>query len=140
MASVSTYLNFRRESEEAFNFYASVFGTEIQSIMRYSDAPGGEVAEEDRNLVMNAALPILGGHILMTSDIPDNMGHDLVIGNNIQITLQPDTRSDADRLHAALAEGGEVGQEMQEMFWGDYYGDVLDRFGIRWLINCSSKE
>lgn len=139
MASVSTYLTFRRESEEAFNFYASVFGTEIQGIMRHGDVPGAEVSDEDRNLVMNAALPILGGHLIMASDIPESMGHDLVVGNNIQITLQPDTRADADKLHAALAEGGEVGQEMQEMFWGDYYGDVLDRFGIRWLINCASK-
>jgi PhnB protein len=140
MATVSTYLNFRRESEEAFNFYASVFGTEIIDIMRHGDVPGAELSNEDRNLVMNAALPILGGHVLMTSDIPESTGHEVIVGNNIQITLQPDTRAEADRLHAALAERGTVGQEMQEMFWGDYYGDLVDKFGIRWLINCSSKE
>ena len=140
MASVSTYLNFRRESEEAFNFYAQVFGTEIMGIMRHGEVPGAEIPDEDKNLVMNAALPILGGHLLMTSDIPESMGHEVIPGNNVQITLHPDTRGEADKLHAALAEGGSVGTEMQEMFWGDYYGDVNDKFGIRWLINCSSKE
>ena len=140
MASVSTYLNFRSESEAAFNFYAAVFGTEIMSIMRHGDVPGMEVADKDKNLVMNAAMTILGGHLLMTSDIPESTGHDVVSGNNIQISLHPDSRAEADRLHAALSEGGTPGQEMQEMFWGDYYGDLVDKFGVHWLINTSSKE
>jgi PhnB protein len=140
MASVSTYLNFRNQSEEAFNFYAKVFGTEIQGIMRHGDVPGMDVPDEAKNLVMNAALPILGGHVLMTSDIPDGMGYDVVNGNSIQISLHPDSRAEADRLHAELSEGGEVGQDMQDMFWGDYYGDLTDKFGIRWLINTSAKE
>lgn len=140
MASVSTYLNFRNESEAAFNFYAKVFGTEIEGIMRHGDVPGADVPDEVKNLVMNAALPILGGHILMTSDIPDGMGDEVINGNNIHITLHPDTRAEANRLHAELSEGGTVGLDMQEMFWGDYYGDVLDKFGIRWLINTSAKE
>jgi PhnB protein len=140
MASVSTYLNFRRETEEAFNFYAQVFGTEIMGIMRHGDVPGAEIPDEDKNLVMNAALPILGGHLLMATDVPEGMGMELTHGNSVQICLQPDTRAEADQLHAALAEGGTIGQEMQDMFWGDYYGDLVDRFGIRWLINCSSKD
>lgn len=139
MASVSTYLNFRNESEAAFNFYASVFRTEIQGIMRHGEVPGAQLNDEDRNLIMNAALPILGGHMLMTSDIPASMGMNLTTGNNVQITLHPDTRAEADRLYGALSEGGRPGTPMQEMFWGDYYGELVDKFGIHWLINCSSK-
>ena len=139
MASVSTYLNFRNESEAALNFYASVFGTEIQGIMRHGDVPGAELSDDDKNLVMNAALPILGGHMLMTSDIPQSMGMELTTGNNVQITLHPDTRAEADRLYAVLSEEGRPGTPMQEMFWGDYYGELVDKFGIHWLINCSSK-
>ena len=139
MASVSTYLNFRNESEAVLNFYASVFGTEIQGIMHHGDVPGAELSDDDKNLVMNAALPILGGHMLMTSDIPQSMGMELTTGNNVQITLHPDTRAEADRLYAALSEEGRPGTPMQEMFWGDYYGELVDQFGIHWLINCSSK-
>lgn len=140
MASVSTYLNFRRESEAAFNFYAAVFGTEIQGIMRHGDVPGAELPEEDRNLVMNAMLPILGGHILMATDIPEGMGMELTHGNSVQITLHPDTRAEADRLYTALSAGGTTTTPMQQMFWGDYYGELTDQFGVTWLINTSSEE
>jgi PhnB protein len=140
MASVSTYLNFRNESEAAFNFYASVFGTEVQGMMRHGDVPGSNASDEEKDLVMNAALPILGGHMLMTSDIPPSIGMELTPGNNVQITLHPDTRAEADRLHKALSDGGKPGTPMQEMFWGDYYGDLVDKFGVHWLINCSSKD
>ncbi|HSJ23920.1 MAG TPA: VOC family protein [Longimicrobiales bacterium] len=139
MAEVSTYLNFRNESEAAFRFYASVFGTEMEGLMRHGDVPGAQVDDETRDLVMNVALRILGGHLLMASDIPPSMGRELTPGNNVQITLHPDTRGEADQLFAGLSEGGTPVTPMQEMFWGDYYGELTDRFGIHWLINCSSR-
>lgn len=144
MATVSTYLNFTNSTEAAFNFYAAVFGTEITEIMRHGDVPPHEgqveLSDADKQLIMNVVLPILGGHILMGTDVPDSMGMSVVPGNNIQITLHPDSRGEADKLHAALSEGGTPGTPMMEMFWGDYYGDLVDKFGIRWLINTSSKN
>jgi len=144
MASVSTYLIFSRQTFPAFEFYKSVFGTEYISIMRHGDVPQPEgqpgADEADKNLIINVQLPILGGHILMGSDLPEGMGITLTAGNNIQICLQPDTRSDADILFAALTDGGTVKTPMQDMFWGDYYGELVDKFGILWLINTSSKE
>lgn len=141
MAHVSTYLNFERSTEEAFTFYKSVFGTEfVGDIMRHGDVPGAEIADEDKQLVMNVQLPILGGHVLMATDIPKSMGMELNQGNNLQISLHPDTRSEADALFAALSAGGEPGTMMQEMFWGDYYGDLVDKFGVHWLINCASSS
>lgn len=146
MAKVSTYLNFDRTCEEAFNFYKSVFGGEFEStgISRYGEAPQEEgqpqVPEEDKNLVMNVGLKILGGHVIMGTDACEWMGMKFIPGNHIYITLEPDTRADSDRLFAALSEGGKVEMPMQDMFWGDYYGSFTDKFGIGWMINCSSKE
>lgn len=144
MAGVSTYLNFPRETEEAFNFYKSVFGGEFTGIQRFSEIPQQEgmppLSEEDKNLVMHVALPILGGHILMGSDVPESMGSKIQFGNNIYITLEPDTRADTRRLFDALSAGGAVEMELQEMFWGDYYGSCTDKYGIRWMFNCASKE
>ncbi|MBI4136542.1 VOC family protein [Candidatus Roizmanbacteria bacterium] len=144
MSRVSTYLNFNRQTEEAFNFYKSVFGTEFQGeISRMGDVPPQEgmppIAEADKNLIMNIALPILGGHIIMGTDASESMGFKLVQGNNMYIVLEPDTRKEADRLFNALSHGGKVEMKMQEMFWGDYYGSFRDKFGIQWMINCSSK-
>jgi PhnB protein len=145
MSRVSTYLNFPRSTEEAFNFYKSVFGGEFTSeISRMGDVPQPEGApagaEEDKNLVMHVELPILGGHVLMGTDAPESMGFTLNFGNNVYINLEPDTRVETDRLFAALSEGGKVGMPLQEMFWGGYFGSCTDQYGVLWMFNCASKE
>lgn len=144
MARVSTYLNFPRSTEQAFLFYKSVFGTEFNSpIMRFGDIPAAPdqppMAETDRNLVMHVELPILGGHVLMGTDAPETMGFTVTQGNNIYISLEPDTRAETDTLFAALAVDGNAEMPLQEMFWGGYFGFLTDRFGIRWMFNCTSK-
>ena len=113
MAQTSTYLNFARITEEAFNFYKSVFGTEfVGGISRFGDIPAQEgqpeMSEDDKQLVMNVQLPILGGHLLMGTDAPESMGFQLNQGNNVYICLDPDTRAEADSLFAALSEGARL--------------------------------
>jgi PhnB protein len=144
MARTNTYLNFARSTEEAFNFYKSVFGTEfVGEIARFRDVPPQEgqppMSEDDKHLVMNVQLPILGGHLLMGTDAPESMGFQLNQGNNVYICLDPDTRAEADTLFAALSDGGNVEMSLQEMFWGDYFGSLVDKFGVNWMINCTSK-
>ena len=144
MAQTSTYLNFERSTEEAFTFYKTVFGTEfVDGIMRYGGVPVSEgmseMSEDDKNLVINVQLPILGGHLLMGTDAPESMGAKVNQGNNVYICLQPDTRGEANTLFEALSAGGKVEMNMAEMFWGDYFGSLVDRFGIQWMVNCSSK-
>jgi PhnB protein len=143
MARVSTYLNFERDTEAAFDFYKSVFGTEfIGDIDRMGTAPEDPerpLAEEDKNLVMNVQLPILGGHVLMGTDAPTSMGFQLVKGNNVYINLEPDTRAETDILFDALKEDGDVEVELQQMFWGDYFGSLTDKFGVKWMFNCSEQ-
>ncbi len=144
MARVSTYLNFPRQTEEAFLFYKSVFGTEFSGeISRFASVPPQEgqppMKEEDKNLVMHVMLPILGGHMLMGTDAPESMGFNVSFGNNVYLNLEPDTRGETDRLFKALSEGGKVEMELQEMFWGDYFGSCKDKYGVQWMFNCSSK-
>jgi PhnB protein len=145
MAKTSTYLNFSRNTEEAFNFYKSVFGGDFVDgkINRFGEIPEMEgmppITETDKNLVMHISLPILGGHLLMGTDAPDSMGFKVNQGNNVYISLHPDSRLEADQLFAKLTEGGVVEMPMQDMFWGDYYGSLTDKFGIRWMVNYSSK-
>ena len=144
MASVSTYLNFKRSTEEAFNFYRTVFGTDfVGQVARFGDMPPtpGQppVPEADRKLIMHITLPILGGHNIMGTDAPESMGFKLNKGNNVYINLEPDTRGETDRLFNALAEGGTVEMALAEQFWGDYYGSLKDKFGVQWMFNCRSK-
>ena len=144
MARVSTYLNFPRHTEEAFNFYRSVFGGDfIGGINRFSDIPPMDgappLAEADKNLVMHIALPILGGHMLMGTDAPESMGFTVNFGNNIYINLEPDTREETKKLFNALSAGGKVTMDLQDMFWGDYFGSCTDKYGVQWMFNCSAK-
>ena len=149
MANTGTYLNFPRGTEEAFSFYRSVFGGDFQGpIMRHGDMlddmplPEGAppLSDEEKQAIVNITLPILNGHLLMGSDIPEAMGMPLTQGNTVQIVLDPDTRGEADRLFVGLAAGGRVEDPMQEMFWGDYYGALTDKYGVRWIVNCTSKD
>ncbi len=145
MASVSTYLNFPRETEEAFNFYKSVFGGDFNGdIMRFSDIPPQEgmppISEDDKNLIIHIELPILGGHVLMGTDAPESMGFSINKGNNVHINLQPDTRKETESLFNALSEGGKIEMELQDMFWGDYFGSFRDKYGVQWMLNCTEKK
>lgn len=138
MARVNTYLNFPGQTEEAFTFYAKTFGTEITMLSRYSDMPAGgpgELSADERDLVMHAQLPILADHLLMATDMLQSMGQGTRIGNNTTICLDVDSRKEGDRIYGALSEGGSEGSPMADMPWGAYWGVVLDRYGIRWMVN-----
>ena len=141
MAKTSTYLNFVRNTEEAFNFYKAVFGTEFSGggIARMGDFPNPQLKEEDKNLIMHIELPILGDHILMGTDAPESMGFTLSVGNNTHIMLQPDSREEADRLFAGLSVNGKVTMPLQDVMWNAYYGSFTDQFGIQWMINCPNQ-
>lgn len=144
MARVSTYLNFTRHTEEAFIFYQSVFGTQIsQPIMRLGDVPPADamppMPEADRKLLMHIELPILNGHVLMGTDAPESMGFALNKGNKIHIMLEPDTRDEARKLFEALAKGGTVTMDLQDVFWGAYYGSLIDKFGVQWMVNFTQR-
>ena len=144
MARVSTYLNFPRNTEEAFNFYRSVFGGEFTGgINRFSDIPPADgmppLPDDVKNLVMHVELPVTGGHVLMGTDAPESMGFNVNFGNNMHINLEPDTREETKKLFNALSAGGKVTMDLQDMFWGAYYGSCTDKFGVQWMFNCAAK-
>ena len=140
MPKLNPYLNFDGKAEEAFTFYKSVFGGEfLGEVFKIGNAPGCEhLSEDEKNRVMHIALPV-GDDLLMASDIVPSMGHQLVEGNNNHVSIFPDSREDADRLFAGLAEGGTVEMPLEDQFWGAYYGSFTDKYGIKWMINFSEK-
>jgi PhnB protein len=145
MASTSTYLNFSRNTEEVFNFYKTVFGGEFfGNTIRFGDVPPvvgmPRISNEDKNLIMHIELAIVGGHLLMGTDAPESFGLNVTFGNNVHINLQPDTREETKELFDSLQEGGKVSMQLQDMFWGDYYGSCTDKFGVNWMFNCNEKK
>lgn len=141
MARVSTYLNFMGNTEEALRFYAKAFGTEVtEPIMRIGDNPSPpgapEMSAADKQLIMHMEVTILAGHVLQGTDMVESMGHELRLGNNVTITLDPDTRAETEALYTALAEGATDVTPLADMFWGAYWGTFQDRYGVRWMFNC----
>jgi len=145
MARVTTYLNFPGNTEEVFNFYKKIFGAEFsgKGMQRFGDIPAGSghppVPDNIKKLILHVELPILGGHVLMGTDAPKEMGFTLTQGNNMHICLEPATREETKRLFDALAEGGTISMPMEDMFFGSYFGSCTDKFGINWMFNHIEK-
>jgi len=141
-ARVVTYLNFPGNTEEAMNFYKSVFNTEFsgKGIQRFGDIPqdagNPPVADNVKKMILHAELPILGGHVLMATDAPKEMGMTVTLGNNMHICLEPETRKEAKRIFDTLSAGGKVSMPLQDMFFGSYFGEFTDKYGINWMVNC----
>src|SRR5687768_2597907 len=134
MASINPYLNFNGNTEEAFNFYKSVFGGEFLALMRFKDNPGcGDMSESDKDKVMHIALPIGNGNAIMATDALESMGQKLNVGNNVYIALSPDSKDEAERLFKGLSAGGKIEMPLQDMFWGALYGSFTDKFGVQWM-------
>lgn len=71
----------------------------------------------------------------MASDTYPSMGHVYIVGNNNYISIMPDSRAEADRIFNGLSQGGKIEAPMEDMFWGDYFGSFIDKFGVCWMIN-----
>ncbi len=143
MSTVNIYLTFNGTCEEAFNLYKSVFGGEFNSVNRYSEMPPQEempLTEADKNRIMHIGLPISKETILMGADNTQNNESHTSFGNNFSIMATGTDKADADRIFNALSAGGQITMPMQDQFWGDYMGALVDKFGINWLVTSEPSE
>jgi PhnB protein len=131
---MNTYLTFDGRCEEAFSFYARVLGGSIESMFRNGDTPVADQVPADwRDKIMHATLNLPGG-VLMGSD--SQPGSVPVEPAGFAISLHPKEPADAERIFAALSEGGTVQMPIQQTFWSVRFGMLTDRFGIPWMVNC----
>jgi PhnB protein len=133
MPTINPYLNFAGNTEEAFNFYKSIFGGEFAMLQCFGE--GQQTPGSVKDKIMHVSLPIGKNNILMGTDACEEMGFNVMQGNNFYICVGPDSKEEADKLFNALAEGGKINTPLQDMFWGAYYGDLTDKFGIKWMVN-----
>jgi PhnB protein len=141
---VCSYLNFPGNTEEAFLFYRSVFKTNFSGngIQRFGDIPADQnhppVAEAIKKMVLHVELPVTANHVLMGTDAPKEMGFTLTQGNNMHISIEPETREEAKRIFDELSAGGTVSMPLEDMFFGAYFGSFTDKYGINWMINYNN--
>ncbi len=139
---INPYLNFDGQTEEAFTFYKSVFGGEFNGLQRFKDIPSEEqpMPDGEGERIMHISLPIGDGNYLMGSDISEKMGMKLSKGNNVYISLHPESMEEAERIFNALSEGGTIEMKFEKMFWGDHFGSFTDKFGVQWMVNYHEEE
>lgn len=137
MIKLEPYLNFEGNCMEAFEFYKSVFGGEFTGITRYKDAPNMNFGDQDKERLMHIALPV-GDTLLMGGDAPSTMK--LEKGNNLHLTLAPDTEREARRLFDALSAGGSQVMPLAKTFWAELFGMCTDKFGVNWIVNYGWSE
>jgi PhnB protein len=136
MKALNSYLNFNGTTEQAFEFYKTVFDKEFSSLQRFSDTSMGEqLPEEDKRKIMHVALPLNDTITLMGTDTLESMGHKWVEGNNISLSLSCDSKEEADELFSRLSKNGTLTLPLDTTFWGAYFGMVTDMFGIQWMVN-----
>jgi PhnB protein len=138
MATVNVYLTFNGNTEEAFNFYKSVFGGEFDYIGKFKDMPPAEncppPSAEEGERIMHVSLPISKETVLMGSDSTSFSG-DVTFGNNFSVSINAASKDEANRLFNGLSQGGKVIMPMDNTFWGAYFGMFTDQFGVNWMVN-----
>lgn len=144
MPSVNIYLTFNGNCEAAFNFYRSVFGGEFPYVGRFNEMPPQPgmppMDEEMGKRIMHISLPIGNGSVIMGSDTGGEWAKDYRQGNNFSLSVQADSREDADRLFAGLAAGGTITMPLADTFWNSYFGMLVDKFGITWQMSYDAPK
>ena len=142
MKSINPYLNFPGNTEEAFNFYKKVFGGDFAGgVFRFKDTPEAEkMNAADKEKIMHVALPMGKSNMIMATDALESMGFKLTSGNNFYISIETESKEEADKLFKELSDGGKIEVKMADQFWGDYFGSLADKFGVRWMINFAKPK
>ncbi|MCI0416429.1 VOC family protein [bacterium] len=141
MVTINPYLSFAGNTEEAFQFYKSVFGGDFSAVMQWKDLPdAGKVSDAERQKIMHISLPISEKNILMASDALESRGEKIVAGNNFYLAVNTESKEEANKIFKGLSAGGTVILPQQNTFWGSYFGMLTDKFGIQWMVSYELKK
>jgi len=136
MRAINPWINFNGNAEEAFTFYKSVFGGELEKIIRFKDLASDEfpIPDEELNKIMRIALPIGKNTVLIANDVPGFLGRVSESENRSKIEVSAESREEADKIFNGLSAGGEVEGPIGDGPWGTYAGMFRDKYGIEWIV------
>lgn len=142
MAEINPYIMFNGNTEEAFNFYKSVFGGEFAIVIRFKDLPNDmnkQWTDDEANKIMHIALPIGKSSLLMANDVPASLGVVDENENRSKISIRAVSREEADKIYHGLSEGGQIEAPIGDSPWGSYFGMFRDKYGIEWIVDYNPK-
>ena len=137
---VQPYLSFNGRCEEAIEFYRKAVGAEPVMVMRFKESPEppppGMVPPGSENKIMHASLRI-GDSTVMATD-GGCQGNETFQGFSLSLTAS--SEAEAERVFAALSEGGQVRMPLTKTFFSPRFGMVADRFGVNWMVIVEHQE
>ncbi|WP_320054413.1 VOC family protein [uncultured Acetobacteroides sp.] len=140
MATINPYITFNGNCEEAFNFYKSIFGGDFTHMERYKNTPNVEqVPKCEGEKILHISLPINSHTILMGSDnccdADSEFDSEVHFGNNISLSISTKSEEETTKLFEALSKEGRISMPLQKTFWDAYYGMLIDKYGINWMVS-----
>jgi len=130
---LNTYLTFSGNCKEAFEFYAKVLGGKIEAMFPHKGSPmEAHTPPEWQDKIMHARLSV-GDQVLMGSDAPPQYQ---TKPGGFSVNIGVKDPAEADRIFAALSEGGQVKMPIAQTFWAKRFGMFIDRYSIPWMVNC----
>ena len=136
MHGIKPYITFTGNCEEAINFYTEKLGGQILFMQRYGESPMKGMGPDDA--IIHATIKI-GDSIIMASD-NCSKDHPTKVGNNISLAMGANEPSDADAMFEKMSEGASIIMPIQETYWAQRFGMLIDKFGVNWMFNCDKPE
>jgi PhnB protein len=136
MAKICSHIHFNGNTEEAFEFYSSIFGGEFTRLRRFKDLnnPDFKFPEEEQNKIMLIQMPIGEGCILSGSDVPNFLGIVSEEENRSKILIIAENKNEAETLFNGLSTGGTIEMPLDEGPWGSNLGTFRDKYGVEWMV------
>lgn len=142
--TTNIYLFFNGNCREAFEFYKAAFGGDFNYMGTFEEMPPQEgvpqLSDKEKDKIMHVHLQISRETALLGSDTSEAMGEPVTVGNNFSISVNTESKQEADELFEKLSEGGKVTMPLDKTFWSEYFGSLTDRFGVNWMINVDRGE
>jgi PhnB protein len=134
---MNTYVNFNGQCEAAFKFYEQCLGGQIGAIFRYAGTPlADQVPADWQDKVMHGSVTI-GEQVLQGADVAPERYEE---PKGFSLSLQMKSTTQAEHIFHMLAKDGSVVIPLEKTFWAARFGVIVDRFGLRWLINCEGSD
>lgn len=135
---INPYLIFNGDCQDAFNFYAKSLPGQIEVMMTFGETPARDhVPANCHNLIIHTRL-LVGDQSIMGSDTtPDRPSAGM---SGCSVSLNVNSVVEAERVFAALAQGGSIQMPLETTFWAARFGMLVDRFGVSWMINCEKDQ
>jgi len=132
---LAPYISFQGNCEDALGFYNAIFNGKVTIEQRY-DVPEMNAPEEYRDKVLHASLQFRDNVLFASDTFPGQKAKKA--GGNVSLSILVDDKEEGGRIFDSLAEGGKVHHAYEKQFWGDWHGNLTDKYGIRWMVNCHS--